>query len=205
MHMVATAAAYDEGPSAFRFPRADGVGIALPEFGTPLEIGRGRIVKEGTRVAILSYGGRLYECLKAAETLDTLGLSTTVADARFAKPLDRALIRRLARNHEALITIEEGSVGGFGSFVLHALADDGLFENGLKIKTLALPDTFQDHDTQARMYAKAGLDAAAIVTTAMRLCQPAHPALHNTAAGVVALQHGLSLASGPVALHGASK
>jgi 1-deoxy-D-xylulose-5-phosphate synthase len=205
VHMVATASAYDEGPSAFRFPRADGIGAALPEFGMPLEIGRGRIVKEGTRVAILSYGGRLAECLKAAGTLDALGVSTTVADARFAKPLDHALIRRLARNHEALITIEEGSAGGFGSFVLHALADDGLFENGLKIKTLALPDRFQDHDTQARMYAEAGLDAAAIVTTAMRLCQPGHPALQSAAAGIAALQHGSSLVSVPVALHGASK
>ncbi|MGQ3348555.1 1-deoxy-D-xylulose-5-phosphate synthase, partial [Bosea sp. (in: a-proteobacteria)] len=176
VHMVATACAHDEGPIALRYPRGEGLGVALPETGTPLEIGRGRVLREGTRVAILSYGARLGECLLAAETLDGMGLSTTVADARFAKPLDRALIRRLARNHEALITVEEGSVGGFGSFVLHALADDGLFEAGLKIKTLTLPDRFQDQDTQARMYAAAGLDAAAIVAVATGLSRPSQAA-----------------------------
>jgi 1-deoxy-D-xylulose-5-phosphate synthase len=173
VHMVATACAHDEGPIALRYPRGDGVGLALPDVGVPLEVGRGRVLREGTRVAILSYGTRLGECLAAAERLDAMGLSTTVADARFAKPLDRALIRRLAQHHEALITVEEGSVGGFGSFVLHALADDGLFEAGLKIKTLTLPDRFQDQDTQARLYAQAGLDAEAIVAVATGLCRPA--------------------------------
>jgi 1-deoxy-D-xylulose-5-phosphate synthase len=172
VHMVATACAHDEGPIALRYPRGDGVGVSLPDVGMPLEIGRGRVLREGTRIAILSYGTRLGECLEAAERLDALGLSTTVADARFAKPLDRALIRRLAQHHEALITVEEGSVGGFGSFVLHALADDGLFEAGLKIKTLTLPDRFQDQDSQARLYAQAGLDADAIVAVAAGLCRP---------------------------------
>jgi 1-deoxy-D-xylulose-5-phosphate synthase len=202
VHMVATARAHDEGPIAFRYPRGDGVGVEMPETGVPLEIGRGRIVKEGTRVALLSYGTRLAECLRAAEALDAYGLSTTVADARFAKPLDRALIRRLARHHEVLITVEEGSVGGFGSFVLHALADDGLFENGLKVKTLHLPDLFQDHDTQARMYAKAGLDADAIAATAISLCRPSGAVLR--AAGASGLRLLPSHHAGPAALHGAS-
>jgi 1-deoxy-D-xylulose-5-phosphate synthase len=188
VHMVATACAHDEGPIALRYPRGEGLGVTLPETGTPLEIGRGRVLREGTRVAILSYGTRLGECLLAAQTLDGMGLSTTVADARFAKPLDRALIRRLARNHEALITVEEGSVGGFGSFVLHALADDGLFEAGLKIKTLTLPDRFQDQDTQARMYAAAGLDAAAIVAVATGLCRPSQAAWRAAQAGSAALR-----------------
>jgi 1-deoxy-D-xylulose-5-phosphate synthase len=202
VHMVATARAYDEGPIAFRYPRGDGVGVEMPEIGVPIEIGRGRVVKEGTRVALLSYGTRLAECLRAAEALDAYGLSTTVADARFAKPLDRALIRRLARHHEVLITVEEGSVGGFGSFVLHALADDGLFENGLKVKTLHLPDLFQDHDTQARMYAQAGLDADAIAATAISLCRPGGAALR--AAGANGLRLLPSHHAGTAALHGAS-
>ncbi|OYX00373.1 MAG: 1-deoxy-D-xylulose-5-phosphate synthase [Bosea sp. 32-68-6] len=188
VHMVATACAHEEGPIALRYPRGEGLGVALPETGSPLEIGRGRVLREGTRVAILSYGTRLGECLQAAETLDGMGLSTTVADARFAKPLDRALIRRLARNHEALITVEEGSVGGFGSFVLHALADDGLFEAGLKIKTLTLPDRFQDQDTQACMYAAAGLDAAAIVAVATGLCRPSQATWRAAQAGSAALR-----------------
>jgi 1-deoxy-D-xylulose-5-phosphate synthase len=202
VHMVATARAHDEGPIAFRYPRGDGVGVEMPEMGVPLEIGRGRIVKEGTRVALLSYGTRLAECLRAAEALDACGLSTTVADARFAKPLDRALVRRLARHHEVLITVEEGSVGGFGSFVLHALADDGLFENGLKVKTLHLPDLFQDHDTQARMYAQAGLDADAIAATAISLCRPGGAVLR--AAGASGLRLLPSHHAGTAALHGAS-
>ncbi len=202
VHMVATARAHDEGPIAFRYPRGDGMGVEMPEIGVPLEIGRGRIVKEGTRVALLSYGTRLAECLRAAEALDAHGLSTTVADARFAKPLDRALIRRLARHHEALITVEEGSVGGFGSFVLHALADDGLFENGLKVKTLHLPDLFQDHDTQGRMYAQAGLDADAIAATAISLCRPGGAVLR--AAGANGLRLLPSHHAGTAALHGAS-
>ncbi|MDB5511472.1 MAG: 1-deoxy-D-xylulose-5-phosphate synthase [Enterovirga sp.] len=163
VHMVATATAYDEGPIAFRFPRGEGVGIEMPERGSVLEIGKGRIVREGTRVAILSLGTRLGEALKAAEELETRGLSTTVADARFAKPLDEAMILRLARDHEVLITVEEGSVGGFGSYVLHLLAERGMLDRGLKVRSMVLPDTFMDHDKPDRMYAKAGLDAQAIV------------------------------------------
>ena len=202
VHMVATACAHDEGPIALRYPRGDGVGLALPDVGVPLEVGRGRVLREGTRVAILSYGTRLGECLAAAERLDAMGLSTTVADARFAKPLDRALIRRLAQHHEALITVEEGSVGGFGSFVLHALADDGLFEAGLKIKTLTLPDRFQDQDTQARLYAQAGLDAEAIVAVATGLCRPA--ARRSAMAAAAGLRLVPGHASGTVPLHEAS-
>jgi 1-deoxy-D-xylulose-5-phosphate synthase len=163
VHMVATAVALDDRPSALRYPRGDGVGVDMPETGIPLEIGKGRIVKEGGKVALLSLGTRLAECLKAAEELASLGLPATVADARFAKPLDRDLIRRLAREHEVLITIEEGSIGGFGSFVLHALAEDGLLENGLKVRSMILPDAFIDHDAPATMYARAGLNSAGIV------------------------------------------
>ena len=164
-HMVATAAAFDEGPIAFRYPRGEGVGVEIPEFGVPLEIGRGRVVREGTRVALLSLGTRLAECLLAAEQLGQRGLSTTVADARFAKPLDEALILRLAREHEILVTVEEGSIGGFGSHVLHLLARSGLLDGGLKVRTLTLPDIFQEHDKPEAMYARAGLDAAGIVRT----------------------------------------
>ncbi|KRE17900.1 1-deoxy-D-xylulose-5-phosphate synthase [Bosea sp. Root381] len=164
-HMVATAADFDEGPIAFRYPRGEGVGVEIPDFGVPLEIGRGRIVREGTRVALLSLGTRLAECLAAAELLGQRGLSTTVADARFAKPLDEALILRLASEHEILITVEEGSVGGFGSHVLHLLARSGRLDGGLKVRTLTLPDIYQDHDKPEVMYARAGLDAAGIVRT----------------------------------------
>ncbi|SEC07145.1 1-deoxy-D-xylulose-5-phosphate synthase [Rhizobiales bacterium GAS188] len=163
VHMVATAVAHDSGPIAFRFPRGDGVGVDLPEKGVPLEIGRGRILREGSRVAILSLGTRLAEALKAADDLEARGLSTTVADARFAKPLDLDLLSRLARGHEILITVEEGSVGGFGSHVMQALGNSGLLDNGLRVRTMVLPDAFLDHDTPERMYAKAGLDAAGIV------------------------------------------
>jgi 1-deoxy-D-xylulose-5-phosphate synthase len=163
VHMVATAVAHDSGPIAFRYPRGEGVGVDMPEKGVPLEIGKGRIVKEGSRVAILSLGTRLKEALGAAEDLDARGLSTTVADARFAKPLDEEMILRLAREHEVLITVEEGSIGGFGSFVLHCLAENGALENGLKVRSLVLPDTFIDQDKPDAMYARAGLDAAAIV------------------------------------------
>lgn len=166
-HMVATAAAIDDRPSAFRFPRGEGVGVAIPELAEPLEIGRGRIVREGTTVAILSFGTRLAESLKAADMLAARGLSTTVADARFAKPLDIDLILRLAREHEALITVEEGSIGGFGAFVLHALAEHGALDRGLKVRTLTLPDTFQDQDKPEVMYALAGLDAEGIVRGAL--------------------------------------
>jgi len=163
VHMVATAAAHDSGPIALRYPRGEGVGVDMPERGVPLEIGRGRVMKQGSRVAILSLGTRLAEALKAAEELDARGLSTTVADARFAKPLDLDLVGRLAREHEVLITIEEGSIGGFGSFVLHALADAGLLDKGLKVRAMVLPDVFIDQDKPAKMYARAGLDADAIV------------------------------------------
>ncbi|MEX2318848.1 MAG: transketolase C-terminal domain-containing protein, partial [Bauldia sp.] len=164
VHMVATAAAIDDRPSAFRYPRGDGVGVDMPEVGVPLEIGRGRIVREGGKVAILSYGTRLAEALKAAEELDTYGLPTTVADARFAKPLDTALIDRLAANHEVLITVEEGAVGGFAAHVLAHLARSGGLDRGLKVRTLAMPDRFLDQDKPEAMAAEAGLDAAGIVT-----------------------------------------
>jgi 1-deoxy-D-xylulose-5-phosphate synthase len=167
VHMVATAAAIDDRPSAFRFPRGEGAGVALPAEGVPLEIGKGRIVREGTKVALLSLGARLSECLRAADELAALGFSATVADARFAKPLDRDLVLRLAREHEVLITIEEGSVGGFGSHVLELLAREGVLDRGLKIRPMVLPDIFQDHDTPAKMYEQAGLDARGIVATAL--------------------------------------
>ena len=163
VHMVATAVAIDDRPSAFRYPRGDGVGVEMPEFGVPLEIGKGRIVSEGTKVALLSFGTRLAECSKAARELATFGLSTTVADARFAKPLDIDLVLRLAREHEVLITVEEGSIGGFGSYVLQTLADHGALDSGLKVRSMVLPDIFIDQDSPAAMYAKAGLDSAGIV------------------------------------------
>jgi 1-deoxy-D-xylulose-5-phosphate synthase len=165
VHMVATAAAYDSGPIAFRYPRGEGVGVDMPEKGIPLAIGKGRIVKQGSRIAILSLGTRLAEALTAAEELEARGLSTTVADARFAKPLDEELILRLARDHEVLVTVEEGSIGGFGSYVLQLLADKGALDRGsLKVRSMVLPDIYQDHDKPERMYAKAGLDSAGIVT-----------------------------------------
>jgi 1-deoxy-D-xylulose-5-phosphate synthase len=164
-HMVRTAAEYDEGPISFRYPRGDGVGVELPERGSVLEIGKGRIVREGTKVALLSFGTRLQECLGAADELAAAGLSTTVADARFAKPLDHDLIRRLAREHEVLVTIEEGAAGGFAAHVLQFLATDGLLDRGLKVRVLTLPDTYQDHAKPEVMYANAGLDRAGIVHT----------------------------------------
>ena len=162
VHMVATAAAHDEGPIAFRFPRGEGVGVDMPERGQPLEIGRGRVMREGAGVAILSFGTRLAEVLKAAEALAARGLAPTVADARFAKPLDRDLILRLARDHVALITIEEGAVGGFGSHVAQLLAEEGLFDRGLKFRSMVLPDTFIDHASPEAMYRAAGMDAPQI-------------------------------------------
>ena len=162
-HMVATAAAIDDRPSALRYPRGEGIGVPLPAEGVPLEIGKGRIVREGGKIALLSFGTRLAECLKAADELATLGLSATVADARFAKPLDLDLILRLAREHEVLITIEEGSIGGFGSFVMHELAEAGALDRGLKVRSMVLPDVFQDQDSPAAMYVQAGLDAKSIV------------------------------------------
>jgi 1-deoxy-D-xylulose-5-phosphate synthase len=161
--MVATQVAIDDRPSALRYPRGEGLGVPMPAEGKPLEIGKGRVLREGHKIALFSYGARLGECLKAAEELAALGLSTTVADARFAKPLDIDLLTRLAREHEVLVTVEEGAIGGFGSFVLQALAENGLLENGLRVRTMVLPDEFIDQDTPAAMYAKAGLDAKGIV------------------------------------------
>jgi 1-deoxy-D-xylulose-5-phosphate synthase len=166
-HMVATAAAIDDGPSAFRYPRGEGTGVAVPARGTPLEVGRGRILREGNSIAILSYGTRLAECLKAADELAAQGLSATVADARFAKPLDTRLIERLAREHEVLITIEEGSVGGFGSLVAQHLAWQGLLDGGLKFRPMCLPDRFIDHAAPKVQYDQAGLNARHIVAAAV--------------------------------------
>src|SRR5437762_1337440 len=166
-HMVATCAAIDDGPSAVRYPRGDGIGVPLPDRGVPLEIGRGRIMREGAKIALLSFGGRLAECMKAAQELAGYGLSTTVADARFAKPLDTGLINRLAREHEVVITIEEGAIGGFGSHVLHHLAMGGLLDHGLKIRTMVLPDIFLDHDSPVAQYDQAGLNALHIVAMAV--------------------------------------
>jgi 1-deoxy-D-xylulose-5-phosphate synthase len=167
VHMVATAAAHDSGPIALRYPRGEGVGVELPERGEPLPIGKGRVLREGSRIAILSLGARLAEALKAADELAARGLSTTVADARFAKPLDRELILDLAAGHELLITIEEGSIGGFGSHVLACLSEAGALDNGLKVRMMTLPDKFLDHDKPERMYAAAGLDAKGIVAKAL--------------------------------------
>jgi 1-deoxy-D-xylulose-5-phosphate synthase len=166
-HMVATAVAIDDRPSAFRYPRGEGTGVELPAEGRPLEIGKGRIMREGSTVALLSLGTRLSECMKAADQLAALGLSATVADARFAKPLDTDLIRRLATNHEVLVTVEEGSVGGFGSFVLQYLANAGLLDRGLKVRQMVLPDAFIDHDKPEKMYELAGLGAPGIVATVL--------------------------------------
>ncbi len=159
VHMVATAAAHDDGPIAFRFPRGEGVGVDMPERGVPLEIGKGRLISEGSGVALLSFGTRLQEVQKAAETLGAKGITPTVADARFAKPLDRELILRLAAEHEALITIEEGAVGGFGSHVAQLLAEEGVFDRGLKFRSMVLPDIFIDQSSPADMYAVAGMNA----------------------------------------------
>ncbi len=167
VHMVATAAAYNDGPIAFRYPRGEGVGVEMPERGQVLEIGKGRVIREGSKIAILSLGTRLAESLLAAEDLSARGFSTTVADARFAKPLDRDLIRRLAANHEVLVTVEEGSRGGFGAHVLQFLAEDGLLDRGLKVRTMTLPDAYQDHDSPEKMYEAAGLDAKGVVSTVL--------------------------------------
>jgi 1-deoxy-D-xylulose-5-phosphate synthase len=164
VHMVATQVAIDDRPSALRYPRGEGVGVDMPEFGVPLEIGKGRVVREGHKVALLSFGTRLAECMKAADELAQLGLSTTVADARFAKPLDTELVLRLARDHEVLVTIEEGAIGGFGTYVMQALAEHGMLDRGgLKVRMMVLPDAFIDQDSPNAMYAKAGLDSKGIV------------------------------------------
>ncbi|WP_114952466.1 1-deoxy-D-xylulose-5-phosphate synthase [Sphingosinicella terrae] len=178
VHMVHTMALHDEGPSAVRYPRGNGIGIELPAVPQRLEIGKGRVVREGKKVAILSLGTRLAEALKAADRLDGRGLSTTVADMRFAKPLDEALIRRLAATHEVLVTIEEAAVGGLGAHVLTLVSDEGLIDSGLKLRTMRLPDRFQDQDKPEKQYAEAGLDADGIVATVLK-------ALRHNSAGVV--------------------
>ena len=167
VHMVATQVALDDRPSALRYPRGEGIGIERPLEGVPLEIGKGRILREGNSIAILSYGTRLIEALAAADKLAGYGLSATVADARFAKPLDTDLVSRLARDHEVLITVEEGAIGGFAAQVMQHLAMEGAFDKGLKIRPMILPDRFIDQDTPEKMYQAAGLDAAGIVATAL--------------------------------------
>jgi 1-deoxy-D-xylulose-5-phosphate synthase len=167
MHMVATSAAIDDRPSAFRYPRGEGFGLELPKRGSVLDLGKGRVLREGSAIAILSYGARLQECLKVADELATHGLSCTVADARFAKPLDTALVERLAREHEVLITIEEGSMLGFSGIVMHHLATHGLLDRGLKLRPMCLPDVFIDHDAPRKQYDQAGLNAPQIVATAL--------------------------------------
>lgn len=168
VHMTYTAAEYDEGPIAFRYPRGNGLGVELPEVPQKLEIGKGRIVREGSKVAILSLGARLAEAKKAAETLEAKGLSTTVADLRFAKPLDKDMIEKLMRAHEVVVTIEEGAIGGLGAHVLTFASDEGLTDNGLKVRTMRLPDVFQDHDDPHKQYDEAGLNAPDIVATVLR-------------------------------------
>jgi 1-deoxy-D-xylulose-5-phosphate synthase len=168
-HMVRTAAAHDDGPISFRYPRGEGVGVDMPVRGELLQIGKGRVVKQGTKVALLSFGTRLADCLMAAEDLDAAGLSTTVADARFAKPLDIDLIRQLARNHEVLLTVEEGAIGGFGAHVLHFLAHEGLLDGRLKVRPLVMPDTFMDQAKPEAMNAMAGIDRKGIVGTVFQM------------------------------------
>jgi 1-deoxy-D-xylulose-5-phosphate synthase len=163
VHMVATQVALDDRPSALRYPRGEGRGVDIPDVGVPLEIGKGRIMREGSKVALLSFGARLGECLKAADELATHGLSTTVADARFMKPLDIDMVLRLAREHEVLITIEEGSIGGFGTHVIQTLADHDALDGSVRVRNMVLPDIFIEHDSPAAMYAQAGLDARGIV------------------------------------------
>ena len=167
VHMVATCVAIDDAPSAVRYPRGEGIGVELPKLGVPLEIGRGRVMREGTTIALLNFGGRLAECMKAAQELAAYGLSTTVADARFAKPLDTDLVNRLVREHEVVITVEEGAIGGFGSHVLHHLAMSGLLDHGLKIRSMVLPDVFLDHDSPQAQYDQAQLNARHIVAMAL--------------------------------------
>jgi 1-deoxy-D-xylulose-5-phosphate synthase len=177
VHMTYTAAEHDSGPIAFRYPRGSGTGVALPETPQLLEIGKGRVMREGTKVALLSLGTRLAEAEKAADALEAKGLSTTVADLRFAKPLDTALIDRLMRTHEVVVTVEEGAIGGLGAHVLTRASDEGLTDAGLKIRTMRLPDRFQDQDDPARQYEEAGLTAPHIVDTVLK-------ALRHNSAGV---------------------
>ena len=166
--MTHTAALYDDGPIAFRYPRGNGVGVPLPEVPQRLEIGKGRIVRHGTKIALLSLGTRLAESLKAADQLEAKGLSTTVADLRFAKPLDEDLIRKLMATHEVVVTVEEGSIGGLGAHVLTMASDEGITDSGLKIRTLRLPDVFQDHDSPEKQYDAAGLNAPHIIETVLK-------------------------------------
>ncbi|MFL5237811.1 MAG: 1-deoxy-D-xylulose-5-phosphate synthase [Rhizomicrobium sp.] len=181
-HMVATAAAIDDRPSALRYPRGEGSGLERPKAGTPLEIGKGRIIREGTSIALLNLGARMQQCLSAADKLSGYGLSTTVADARFAKPLDHDLIRRLVREHEVLITVEEGAIGGFAAHVMQFLALEGLLDHGIKIRPLTLPDYFIDHDSPQKMYELAGLDAKSIAAAALNaLGRDREAALSNIA------------------------
>jgi 1-deoxy-D-xylulose-5-phosphate synthase len=180
-HMVRTAAEYDGGPISFRYPRGDGVGVDLPERGDILQLGKGRVLKQGSTVALLSFGTRLAECLTAAQELEAAGLSTTVADARFAKPLDEDLIRQLALNHQILILVEEGSAGGFGAQVLHFMAGSGLLDRGLKLRSLTLPDEFTEQAKPETMYAHAGLDHRGIVATALAALD-VDVAIHKTRA-----------------------
>src|SRR6202012_5916376 len=163
VYMVATQVAINDRPSPLRYPRGEGRGMEMPEVGIPLEVGKGRVIREGKKVALLSFGTRLAECEKAADELAAPGLSATIADARFMKPLDEELILKLARDHEILITIEEGSIGGFGSHVMQFVADSGMLDGGLRMRAMVLPDVFLDHDTPNAMYARAGMDAKGIV------------------------------------------
>jgi 1-deoxy-D-xylulose-5-phosphate synthase len=181
VHTVATAVAYDDGPIAFRYPRGEGVGVEMPQKGVPIPIGKGRMMREGSQIALLSFGTRLQEALKAAEELEAKGLSTSVADARFAKPLDEEMILRLARTHEVLITVEEGSVGGFGSMVLQLLSDRGMLDDGLKVRSLVLADEYTDHNKPDRMYADAGLDARGIVAKVFEVLQKTPRAVKDRA------------------------
>ena len=174
VHMVATAADYDAGPISFRFPRGSGNGVALPERGEILEIGKGRVLTQGTDVAILSFGAHLFEVEQAVHSLELNGISVTIADARFAKPLDTDLIQQLVQHHEVLVTIEQGSVGGFGAMVLHHLAASGQLDKGIKIRTMTLPDRFIDQASPAEMYKAAGLTSADIERTILKLVRPVH-------------------------------
>ncbi|MBN8967610.1 MAG: 1-deoxy-D-xylulose-5-phosphate synthase [Rhizobiales bacterium] len=179
VHMVATQVAINDAPSALRYPRGEGRGVEMPEVGVPLPIGKGRIMREGAKVALLSFGTRLGECLKAADDLAAQGINPTIADARFMKPLDVELVLKLAREHEVLITIEEGSVGGFGTHVIQTLADHGMLDRGLKVRTMVLPDTFIDQDTPAKMYEQAGLDAKGIITKVLDVLGSSSPTVKS--------------------------
>jgi 1-deoxy-D-xylulose-5-phosphate synthase len=182
VHMTHTAAMHDTGPIAFRYPRGNGTGVAMPTVPERLEIGKGRLLREGSKVAILSLGTRLAEALLAADQLDARGLSTTVADMRFAKPLDQDLIRRLIVTHDVVITIEEGSIGGLGAHVLTMASDEGLTDTGLKIRTMRLPDAFQDHEAPDKQYDTAGLTAPHIVETVLKALRHNSAGMHEARA-----------------------